>query len=79
MECKIKLLTIGHAGVAGHKGGDSTAISLQEQFTRSSLLVDAKDFVANFLLCVLSRSGSYVSRPLVATLHASRPKRGSPF
>lgn len=70
---KLKLLTIAHAGQAGHRGGEATAASLREESTWKGLTTDAKDFVSNCLLCVLSRSGSKVPRPLAITLHASRP------
>lgn len=37
------------------------------------LAIDAKDIFSNFLLCLLSRSGRKVFRPLPTTLHAEKP------
>lgn len=70
---KLKLLTVAHAGQAGHRGVDATAASLREEFTWRKIQIDAKDFVSNCLLCILSRTGSKIPRPLSITLHGSRP------
>lgn len=72
-ELKMKLLIVAHAGQAGHRGGEATCASLREVFTWTGIVTDVKDFVANCLLCVLSRSGSKVPRPLATTLHATKP------
>lgn len=70
---KLKLLTVAHAGQAGHRGGEATAATLREEFIWKGLTTDARDFVSNCLLCMLSRSGAKIPRPLSNTLHASKP------
>lgn len=72
-EMKIKLLTIAHAGQAGHRGADATVAAIREEFVWNGVTTDAREFVSNCLLCVLSRSGSAVPRPLSQTLHATKP------
>lgn len=72
-ELKLRLLKIAHGGKAGHRGGEATAASLRVEFVWKGLTTDAKDFVSNCLLCVRSRSGSKVPRPLSSTLNASKP------
>lgn len=57
---KVKLLTLTRAGQAGHRGSNVTAEILRKAYVWSVLNVNCKDFVASFLLCILSRSSSYV-------------------
>lgn len=64
---KVKLLTVFHAYHVGHMVGDSTEAPFRDDFTWKVITTDAKYFVSNFLLCVLSRSGTKVPWPL--TLH----------
>lgn len=72
-ELKIKLLTIAHAGQAGHRGADATLSALREVFVWKGITTDVREFVSNCLLCVLSRSGATIPRPLAQTLHAVKP------
>lgn len=60
----LKLLTVAHAGQTGHLGAEATAASLSEYFIWQGIKTDTKDFVANCLLCFLSRGGSKIPRPL---------------
>jgi len=73
VELKLRLLTIAHAGAAGHRGADPTWHALREEFTWTDLRDDVRSFVSSCLLCVLSKSGNKVPRPLSTTLHATKP------
>lgn len=73
LELKLRLLTIAHAGNAGHRGADSTWDALRKEFTWADQREDVRNFVSSCLLCLLSNSGNKVPRPLSSTLHASRP------
>lgn len=44
-------------------------------FLWKGLTADAQDFVSNFVICMLSRSGAKLPRPHVNTLHASQPNQ----
>lgn len=72
-DLKLKLLTIEHEKKAGNRGGRKTAAALHEEFSWNDITTDAKDVLANCLLCLLSRSASKVPRPLSTTLYASKP------
>ena len=72
-DLKLRLLTIAHAGMAGHRGTESTLAHLSEVFTWYGIRQDTRDFVSACLLCVMSKSGSKVPRPLANTLHAMKP------
>lgn len=67
------LMTIAHAGAAGHRGVESTKEALVTHFMRKGMCGDIQNFVDECLLCLLPKSGSKVSRPLSTTLHAIRP------
>ena len=73
IDLKLRLLTIAHAGNAGHRGSDPTWHALRERFTWVGLRDDVRSFVSSCLLCVLSKSGNKVPRPLSTTLHATKP------
>ena len=70
---KLRLITIAHAGSAGHRGADSTLNALSERFTWTDLRDDIRTFVSSCLLCVLAKSGNKIPRPLSTTLHATKP------
>lgn len=55
---KVELLTVAHPGQAGHHGFNATAAMLRKQFSWKELSTDAKVFIANCFLCVLSCSGT---------------------
>lgn len=71
-ELNLKFFTVTDAGKSGHRGGQATTASIPEKLNWRGKTTDAKDFVANCLLCVLSRSGSKLHRPIATTLHASK-------
>ena len=73
VDLKLQLLTIAHAGNAGHRGSDATWKALREAFTWTNLRDDTRSFISSCTLCVLSKSGNKVPRPLSTTLHASKP------
>ena len=70
---KLRLLTIAHAGTAGHRGSETTWHALRERFTWTDLRDDVRSFVSSCLLCVLAKSGNKVPRPLSTTLHGTKP------
>lgn len=73
-ENKLKLLTVTHAGQADHEGegGDEKSALLTKSFPWRRLSTNAKDFVPNFLLCLLLKCGSQIPCPLSAILHESK-------
>jgi len=73
IDLKLKLLTIAHAGTAGHRGSDSTRATLLENFRWTGIQRDVRDFVASCLLCIMAKSGNKIPRPLSTTLHGSKP------
>lgn len=73
VDLKLRLITIAHAGSAGHRGSDSTLNAIRERFTWTDLRDDIRTFVASCLLCVLAKSGDKIPRPLSTTLHATKP------
>lgn len=70
---KIKLLTIAHAGQPGHRSSEATVATLREAFVWTDIIPNEREFVFNCLLCVLSRSGATVPRPLPQTLQSTEP------
>lgn len=72
-ELKMRLLTIAHAGSEGHRGIDATRNALKGQFWWTDIDEDVKAFNNACLLCVLSKSGNRVPRPLSSRAHASKP------
>ncbi len=70
---KLRLLTIAHAGNAGHRGADPPWNSLSEQFFWTDQRDGVRTFVSSCLLRVLAKSGNKVPRPLSTTLHATKP------
>ncbi|MEM1369509.1 MAG: RNase H-like domain-containing protein [Cyanobacteria bacterium P01_H01_bin.15] len=73
IDLKLRLITIAHAGTAAHRGADSTYHALHEIFYWKNMRADVRSFVAECLLCVMSKSGEKVPRPLASTAHASSP------
>ena len=64
VDLKLRLLTIAHAGNAGHRVSDATWNALRESFTWTNLRNDTRSFISSCLLCVLSKSGNKVLQPL---------------
>lgn len=73
IDLKLRLLTIAHAGNAGHRGFDPTWNFLREPVTWNSQRDDVRSFVSSCLLCVLSKSGKKIPRPLPTSIHAAKP------
>ena len=72
-DLKVRLLTITHAGTVGHRGADATWHILREAFHWTGQRKDVRAFVSSCLLCVMTKSGERVPRPLSSTAHALRP------
>ena len=73
VDLKLRLLTVAHAGTAGHRGSDPTWHALRERFTWTDLREDVRTFVSSCLLCVLAKGGNKIPRPLSTTVHATKP------
>lgn len=73
IDLKLRLITVAHAGNAGHRGADSTFNAIRNNFTWADIRDDIRTFVASCLLCVLAKSGNKIPRPLSTTLHATKP------
>eukprot|EP00736_Rhodelphis_marinus_P010119 Rmarinus@m.1922 len=63
-ELKVKLLVTAHAGVAGHCGMERTQDRLEKMCLWEGLAGDVRAFVSSCLLCVATRPGQKVPRPL---------------
>ena len=72
-ELQLRALVAAHCGHMGHRGGKATASILREHFTWRSLADDVALFVRNCLLCLFSKSGDMIPRPLGQALHGTRP------
>lgn len=73
IDLKLRLLTIAHAGNAGHRGVDPNWNSLRTVFSWTDERDDVCAFLSSCLLCVLSKSGNKIPRPMYSTLHATKP------
>ena len=72
-DLKLRLMTVAHAGEAGHRGCDSTVDALKSEFTWTGLAEDTKDFINDCLLCIIAKSGNRIPRPLSSGIHATKP------
>lgn len=70
---KLKLLAVAHAGKVGHCGIESTVDAPKPKFTWNGLTEEATELVKDCLLCIISKSGNRVPRPLSSGLHATKP------
>lgn len=66
-----RLLVAAHAGIAGHRGRQTTRNNLTGNFWWSTIDQDVKSFVASCLHCLASASGDMVPRPLGHSIHAT--------
>ena len=71
---RVRLLLVGHAGAAGHRGIQGTQEIMGKRFWWPGMNKDIDKFIHQCLLCVKSRGGGMVPRPLGAQLRASKPK-----
>ena len=73
-DLRIRLLVVGYAGHAGHCGMDITKRRLAERFWWPTLVQDVETFVRSCLLCIKSRGGGMIPRPMGRQLQASKPR-----
>lgn len=71
-EMRMKIIVASHCGSMGHRGVDSTASIIRENFQWIGLLQDVKDFLKACLHCLVARSGEIIPRPHANTIHAQR-------
>lgn len=79
VDVRVKLLTFMCADQTGHGGRNGTEAILREEYIRGGLIMDCKNFVEKFVLCMLSRSASYVSRQLSTLVYDSSPNNNLHF
>lgn len=72
-DLKLKLLCISHAGEAGHRGITSTYDALSRAYYWDGMRQDTAEFVDKCILCILSKAGKKIPRPLSSTTHATLP------
>jgi hypothetical protein len=71
---RVRLLLVGHAGAAGHRGIQTTRAVLRDRFWWPTIASDVDGFIRQCLLCVKSRGGDMVPRPMGEQLRASVPR-----
>lgn len=74
-EMQLKLLTVAHAGTAGHRGTEATMATISSSFRWKYMRRDVEDFTAECILCLLSKTGERIPRPLATTLHGDKPNQ----
>ena len=67
-----RLMTIGHAGSAGHRGFDSTFRAISSRFSWKGIKDDIARFTESCLHCLRGHP-SLVPRPLGEQVHGTRP------
>lgn len=74
-DLQLRLLVVAHCHASGHRGMESTDSILREQFTWrwSTLADDTREFVADCIHCMMSKTGKKIPRPVSETLHATKP------
>lgn len=70
---KLRLLRTAHAGNSAHRGADPRWHALRKELTWNDQGDDSRSFVFSWFLCVLSKSGNKIPRPLSTTLHGTEP------
>lgn len=73
VQLKLYLLTIAHAGNAGHCGVDPAWTSLRKEFHWVDQRDDVRNFDSSCLLCMLAKSRNKVPQPLSTTIHRTKP------
>ena len=72
-QLQLRLLIVAHCGNAGHRGAESTADLLQEQFIWETLDADCRSFISNCIHCIMAKTGDKIPRPYATALHATLP------
>ena len=70
---RLRLLVVGHAGAAGHRGSELTQQELQARFWWPALEADVKTFTGVCLQCVKVAGGTTLPRPLGEQIIPDRP------
>jgi transposase InsO family protein len=77
-ELKQRLCVIAHAGLAGHRGINTTVKALQEVFTWKGMQHEVATFINGCLHCLVV-DGKRVPRPYGGTLTATKPNESIHF
>jgi hypothetical protein len=72
MELRIRLCVIAHAGLAGHRGINTTVQALKEVFIWKGMQQEVATFVNGCLHCLVV-DGKRVPRPFGASMTATKP------
>ena len=70
-----RLLVVAHCGIGGHRGVASTTRVLQKYCSGQGLRTRVLQFLKNCLLCLQTKGGKTIPRPLGRTLQAEAPNQ----
>jgi len=70
---QLSIIVAAHTGISGHRGSDATISIIKEKFFWKRMGDDVRTFVKQCFHCIVTRTGKKIPRPLMSTLHASRP------
>lgn len=68
-----RILVVAHCGIAGHRGVASTTRAMQNYCSTLGLRTKVLDFMKLCLLCLQTKGGKIIPRPLGRTLQAEAP------
>jgi len=70
---QLVIIVAAHTGTGGHRGMDATISVIKEKFYWDTIDQDVREFINLCFHCIVTRTGKKIPRPLMSTLHASRP------
>ena len=68
-----RVLIVAHCGISGHRGVASTTRALQKYCYTEKLRTKVLEFLKSCLLCLQTKGGSIIPRPMGRTLQAQAP------
>ena len=71
-EVQLKVIAVSHGGEMGHRGQEGNIGILTGHFYWRSMKEDVKHFVRLCLLCIITRTGEVIPRPLVMAIYESK-------
>jgi Integrase zinc binding domain len=73
VDVKIRLLMVAHCGRGGHRPAKETKLKLLEHFVWDDVVDDVDTFLSSCLHCATNDGPLRVQRPMMHTLHATKP------
>jgi hypothetical protein len=73
-DLRLRILVVAHAGAAGPRGIDVTLTQLRPRFWWPDWQDTVRSFIRECLLCVKTRGGGMIPRPMGAQIQATRPR-----